>query len=122
MIKLSPGQKHFKQFQETMYAKTRSAFIFVKFHDSMLKCSLNESFHLHFEDMNMQHVWIFYQTPHVIPFEVNFEAAPCAGNSRELRLQAMRGHARLAWPGENTVEIATINAMQVQVVKLRDMA
>lgn len=68
------------------------------------------------------YVWIFYQPPHVIPFEVNFEAAPCAGNSRELRLQAMRGHARLAWPGENTVEIATINAMQVQVVKLRDVA
>lgn len=68
------------------------------------------------------YVWIFYQPPHVIPLEVNFEAAPCAGNSRELRLQAMRGHARLAWPGENIVEIGTINAMQVQVVELRVVA
>ena len=42
---------HFKPFQETMYAKTRREFIFVNFHDSMLKCSLNESFHFHFEDM-----------------------------------------------------------------------
>lgn len=92
MIKLSPGlQKHFKPFQETIYAKTRRAFIFVHFHDSMLKCSLNESFHFHVDDM-----YGYSTNHHVIPFEVNFEAAPCAGNSRELRLQAMRGHARLA--------------------------